>query len=123
VVGGRSQEQFKALEAKLQAKKSNNCDPRAHLVRQAHRFDHEGGVAGTRTQRNKQDLVFLVVQKVMEFRLEFRQAQFVQRALENRVLQPDAESLQGSGHPPQPSGLTYVVADQVANAAHRVTNP
>lgn len=108
----------------MQAQISDNRHPRAHRVRQPHGFDDEGGVGAFQAQRNKQDLILLLIHFGRERGFELGEAHSVERTLEDRVLQPGAEAFENLGDPPQPFRLADVVTDQISDAtAHRVVNP
>jgi hypothetical protein len=99
---------------------SNNRDARANDVGLAKCLNHERGIVGARAKGHKEHLIFVVFQQRMQFRFQLREAHFIERAFEDRVLQAHAEAFERASDSPQPFRIADVVADEVADARHSI---
>ncbi len=95
------------------------------------RFTDQGGIAsafGTkRGARDEQNLIFVVVHQILEFCFKFCQSQLSSNgAFKNGILKPHPETLpknRATFRNQRVLAIADIVTDEIANPAHRVTNP
>ena len=93
------------------------------FIGDAQRFNGETAVCLFSSQRNKENLVFGMVDCFHEFCFHFFKPEGIKHALENRKLEAIAESFSNSSHIAQPLGIGDVIANDIALSFHRVVNP
>lgn len=85
-------------------------------IRQSQRGYHSITSPLRRTQLDKDHLIFIVIDDVIQSSFQFNLFRRIQVALENRILQMIAKISTGDKHLPQPLGIGDVVTNQVGSA-------
>ena len=117
-------EQF-SPPAIFQQSQSDDRDSRALSVGQTQRFDPENLFRSFRAEGDEQDLIVVMFDDLIQRGAEFFEAEIIQRALENRILEPLPKGFTGLGHLPQPFRMADVITNQIAGAGghgQRVVN-
>ena len=79
----RGREELNPFGRGLQAGKSDNCDAGSDFIGKSHSLDDEGGVTGRRPERDKQHLVFVMVDDRLQGGFGLSQAHVIQGAFKN----------------------------------------
>jgi hypothetical protein len=102
---------------------SDDSDSRSDDIRNSHGLDDQTGVVGRGAEGYKEHLVFVMVQQRLQLGFQLCEPHWVERTLENGVLQTNTEAFHSPRYFSQPFRVANIVADEKSNAAHRVVNP